>query len=171
MLIPGPSTKTKAARKGRVRAAFDGLEGDEERALCRGHPPRAAVRRRAAPVELAPSAGAGERPVDDVVQPRLELAQLFLRLRLSEDAVLDRLVEVLLRAVEDRLLQPVHGLVLRLRDVGQGLAAHQLPQELRDAEPEVAGRAREVVVRAERGAVTEVAEAVRAAEEERDAAL
>ena len=87
----------------------------------RSQPPRSGGR--LAPVEASAFHGhSRQRAVDDVVEARLEHLQAFLCLRLGDHAILDGLVGGLRRAVEDRLLQPVDRLVLRLRDVGQRLA-------------------------------------------------
>src|SRR6476620_8965719 len=166
----------------RTRPAGGGSRSTDRRVLLwsRGRccPAAVLVRRPLPPVEVPAKAGPRKGAVDDVVDPGLELAERVLGLSLGQKAVLDRLVEVFLHAVDDRLLQAVHGFVLRLGDVRQRLAVPELLEELRDGQAEIVARGGEVVVAAERR-VAEIAEAmwaaraeaVRAAEEERYFAL
>jgi len=83
---------------------------------------------------------AAEGVVDDVVDPGLQLAQLFVGLRPGQHSVAHGLVEPLLRGIEQCLLEAVDGLVLRLRDLRERLAVEELRPELRRSKAEVVGR-------------------------------
>src|SRR5262249_17887438 len=135
--------------------------------------------RRALPVvhaQAAPEAEArpvGHPAVDEVVDVLLQVREPSLLLRLRQASVLDGLVELVLRVLDERVLEPVDGLVLILGDLGQRLAALELALQPRLGQAEVArGRVEALVEEARPSgpaeAVAEAGAEARPAAEERE---